>query len=172
MAVQVDGNRIKAEIVDLMKKVDKDDPDPRDVAVLREVMRREPTVWKAAGDSMINSASHLIDSINATKMVKLSLIQGWESIQDDLGYAESSPLEQLLIQQVALSWLRLGMVEFRHTDTTLGTTSTSADYWDKRLNAAQRRFLRACETLARIRKINLQSVQINIARQQINTVTT
>ena len=43
-------------------------------------------------------------------------------------------------------------------------------HWEKRLNAAQRRFLRACESLARIRKMKLPPMQINIAQQQVNQV--
>jgi len=38
-------------------------------------------------------------------------------------------------------------------------------YWEKRLTAAQRRFTRACETLARVRKLsrNTPALQFNIA---------
>jgi hypothetical protein len=46
-----------------------------------------------------------------------------------------------------------------------------AAFWDKRLSAGQRRYLRACETLARVRKITRATMQINIAgpgSQQLN----
>ena len=38
-------------------------------------------------------------------------------------------------------------------------------YWEKRLSAAQMRFTRACETLARVRKLsrNTPALQFNIA---------
>ena len=45
------------------------------------------------------------------------------------------------------------------------------EYWEKRLSASQRRYLRACETLARVRKITRTTMQINIAEegsQQVN----
>jgi hypothetical protein len=43
-------------------------------------------------------------------------------------------------------------------------TLTLGMYWEKRLSAAQRRFTRACETLARVRKLsNTPALQFNIA---------
>ena len=52
-------------------------------------------------------------------------------------------------------------------------TLTLGMYWEKRLSAAQRRFTRACETLARVRKLsrNTPALQFNIATsggQQVN----
>jgi len=44
----------------------------------------------------------------------------------------------------------------------------SGHFWDRRLSAAQRRHLRACETLARIRRMGIAALQVNIARQQVN----
>ena len=43
-----------------------------------------------------------------------------------------------------------------------------AAWWEKRLSGAQRRYLRACETLAKIRKMQLPMVQVNIGQQQLN----
>lgn len=43
----------------------------------------------------------------------------------------------------------------------------NAAYWERRLNSAHRRYLRAIETLAKIRKQGL-AVQVNIAVNQIN----
>jgi hypothetical protein len=42
---------------------------------------------------------------------------------------------------------------------------TLGQYWEKRLSAAQRRYLRACTTLARIRKMRLPAMQVNIAAE-------
>jgi hypothetical protein len=39
-----------------------------------------------------------------------------ESMRADLGYADSSALERLLIQQVTLCWLNLNLTEYRHTN--------------------------------------------------------
>ncbi len=50
-------------------------------------------------------------------------------------------------------------------------TLKQGEYWEKRLSSAQRRYLRACETLARVRKLAQASpLQVNIGAQQVNGV--
>lgn len=100
--------------------------------------------------------------------------QRLKAMRADLGYAEASALERLLIQQVTLCWLNLNLTEYRLTTVTKQSISFACGlYWEKRLSAAQRRFTRACETLARVRKLsrNVPALQFNIAAdggQQVN----
>ena len=100
--------------------------------------------------------------------------QRLKAMRADLGYAESPSLERLLIQQVTLCWLNLNLTEYRHTNVMKQSISLNQGmYWEKRLSAAQRRFTRACETLARVRKLsrNTPALQFNIATsggQQVN----
>ncbi|HET8670642.1 MAG TPA: hypothetical protein VFM05_08480 [Candidatus Saccharimonadales bacterium] len=59
-------------------------------------------------------------------------------------------LEKLLIQQAALCWLKLNLVELSYSGTMKQSiTLTLGIYWKRRLSAAQRRFTRACETTTR-----------------------
>ena len=44
----------------------------------------------------------------------------------------------------------------------------SGHSWDRRLSVAQRCHLRACETLARIRRMGIAALQVNVAGQQVN----
>ena len=87
---------------------------------------------------------------------------------------ERQILEQLLIQDAALSWLKLSIIELQYSNVMKQSiTLTLGIFWEKRLSAAQRRFTRACETLARVRKLsrNTPALQFNIATsggQQVN----
>jgi hypothetical protein len=77
-------------------------------------------------------------------------------------------LEQMLIEEVLLCWLRLIIWEYKLTELDIeGMTLIKAEFWDKRLSGAQRRYLRACETLARVRRLtrNNPALQVNIAAQ-------
>lgn len=80
----------------------------------------------------------------------------------------------LWIQHAALSWLKLSLVELHYSHTMKQSiTLTHGVFWEKRLTAAQRRFTRACETLARVRKLSrkVPALQLNIAAsggQQVN----
>ena len=49
-----------------------------------------------------------------------------------------------------------------------GVTLTHAEHWERMLSAAQGRYQRACESLARTRRLLQRAqVQINIAQQQV-----
>jgi hypothetical protein len=91
-----------------------------------------------------------------------------------LGYVGAPLLEQLLIQQAALCWLKLSLVELQYSNVMKQSiTLTLGMYWEKRLTAAQKRFARACETLTRVRKLsrNAPALQLNLATdggQQVN----
>jgi hypothetical protein len=93
-----------------------------------------------------------------------------------LGYMESPPLEQLLIDHILTLRLHLHRAEMKYNDAVVANRSaadTVTIYQDKHLTSTQSRYLRAIETLARVRRLarNTPSLQINIAReggQQVN----
>jgi hypothetical protein len=45
------------------------------------------------------------------------------------------------------------------------------EYHQKRVDACQRRYLRAVETLARVRRLGVSPVQVNIGDKQVNIAT-
>jgi hypothetical protein len=93
-------------------------------------------------------------------------------LKDDLGYEAAPPLEKALIQHIVVCWLRLSLVELRFTNVMKQSiTLTLGLSWEKRLTAAQKRFTRVCESLARVRRLSRPKAQINVAMeggQQIN----
>jgi hypothetical protein len=91
-------------------------------------------------------------------------------IENELGYKGSPILERLLIEQVMIAWLDLDIVQVKYAAATGSShTHDSGAYWDRRLNSAQHRYLRAVESLARVRKLALVApLQVNIGGQQIN----
>ena len=158
-----------SDLTSLFKSVDSEDPAREDVRALRKALEERPGLWKVAGDLSRLAAITLASSLPDNKTVDLSMSQGWEALQEELGASTASPLEQLLIQQVVLSWMRLSYVELHYSALDdQGVSMEQRKYWEGRLNAAQRRFLRACETLARIRKIDRHLIQLNIAEKQVN----
>jgi len=160
----------------LLDKTNKENPQPKDVRALAELLRgnRKLELWRD-----VLSAGHLaeltvIDNARATAAVKECWKQRLQALKRELGYQEAPLLEQLLIQQAALCWLKLNLVELSYSSSMRQSiTLTLGIYWEKRLTAAQRRFTRACETLARVRKLsrNTPALQFNIAAeggQQVN----
>lgn len=75
-------------------------------------------------------------------------------MRDKLGWNNSSQLEKIIIEQVCLNWLRLNALELTHDQKTREShTLAVGEHWDKLLTQAQRRYLRACESLAKVRKL-------------------
>ncbi len=158
------------EFGELVKKTEKSDPKPEDVQALRKYLTEHPEVWRVLGDLSEFAYSRLVDATVGDQVgLRESLKAGRLALREELGYQEASALERLLIDQIVLCWLRLNHVEFSYTAMLRRDTPLSiGDYWDRKLSAAQRRYLRACETLARVRKLRLPSLQINVGAKQVN----
>lgn len=98
--------------------------------------------------------------------------QGYEDYLSKLGYEQARGLERAMIQHIGLCWLRLQDVELRYARVFAGSVSLDVgNFWERRLSAVQRRYLRAVDTLARLRKVPL-NVQLNVAEKQVNVAGT
>lgn len=158
------------DVVAVIRAADTDKPSAETRKMLDEFLRSDPTLWHAAGDMVEQAARHLISKSAGTYAVKASMTAGWDQMQLDLARPSDGALERLLVQQVVVAWLHLGYIEYQYSamTTETGLTMKRAEYWERRLSAAQRRYLRATETLARVRRLQLPAVQVNIGNQQIN----
>ena len=107
--------------------------------------------------------------------LKLANSEKLEIIKNELGYDQSSQLERLLIEQIVLCNLRLYWVENLMIVNMKQATMLQVQHWEKRLSANQRRYFRAIETLARVRKLASRTpeiLQVNIAQNQVNQANT
>ena len=159
-----------AEFGELVRKTDKLNPKPKDVQALRRYLEHHREVWRVLGDVAEFAYNRLVDAaVGEQTAPRESLKAGKQAMREDLGYRQSSALERILIDQIILCWLRLHHAELKYTEVQNRNVPLAlAGFWERKLSATQRRHLRACETLARIRKLRLPSVQVNIAKEQIN----
>jgi hypothetical protein len=69
-----------------------------------------------------------------------------------MGYAEATGVEQMLIERVMMCWLRVIADESRVNNSYgSGVSLKQCDYAERSLSRAHSRFLRACEALERYR---------------------
>ena len=156
------------EYYELVDKVIIEDPSKEDVKALRKALHNNPKLWRIVGDLAEQAVFNLIGEIKSSPALKESLKTGWKEMQKELGGENPNPLEKLLVQQVVMSWLRLQLVEYHFTEVmNQSITLNLGRYWESRLSAAQRRHLRAIETLARVRRLlsKTPAVQVNIAAE-------
>lgn len=165
LEVYVEG---KDDLLKLLQKTNKENPSKKDVTALKKALKENPNLWRSVGDIAHMAQMQIIQNTKAAVAVRESLRHGLIAMRKDLGYEEASAVEQLLIEQVVLAWLHYHTTQMGYESTLQKSTSfKNAAYWERRLNSSHRRYLRAVETLARIRKLGL-AVQINIAEKQMN----
>jgi hypothetical protein len=114
----------------------------------------------------------MTDNLFEQEAPKLAAKANMEFIKENLGYDDAPMIEKLMIDNIVNCWFRQYWVEYQLAGFMGRDVSMSVvEWWEKRLSATQRRYLRACGTLARIRKITRATLQINIAEegsQQVN----
>ena len=160
------------ELQALARKVDKTKPDKGDVTALTVFLNQHPEFWRICGDLTEQAALIMLADMEAPRSMKESLQVGMAHMAAELTQPGDGELERLIIRQVVGCWLRLSYVEYIYGRAVIvgKQTLNQGDFWERRLSAAQRRYLRAAETLARVRRMNLPAMQVNIAAQQINQV--
>jgi hypothetical protein len=76
----------------------------------------------------------------------------YETRRDSLGWADASPIERLMIERIMLCWLRLLWVENYNGSLMQGGVSIKeSEFADRLLHRANSRYIRACESLSRMR---------------------
>ena len=160
--------QVSQSLAALTDAVDMEKPDPAKVAKLKELLENIPGLWASFGDVNAKVQRRLIQRVHRRRSEAMALTKGIEMMRRDLGHDYAPPLERILVDHVLTCWLRLQDVEWGYSITVGSGESmaiSQADWWERRLSAAQRRYLRACETLARVRKLirRTPALQINVA---------
>jgi hypothetical protein len=148
-------------------------PDEKDIARYRELALAHPGFLHS-----LKETSEYIRTALLGKMLdgnaKAHVLAEEDALKRDFGYKMASPTERLLIDQILTTRVHLLHAEAVFSDKIMQSLSfAAASYWQKFLSSAQRRYLRAIETLARVRRLarNGPLFQVNIANaggRQVN----
>ena len=154
----------------LVRKINVEHPKPKDIQAVRKMLTETPNLWREVGDlAKLSMVAVLADSgLNRDKRILIET--GIDDRKKDFGYKDAPAIEKLLIEQIIVCWVLLQKAQVLYAVAQQpGVALPEADYWERRVSAANTRFLRASETLARVRKLSgLGVVQVNIGAQQVN----
>ena len=158
------------EVVQLYRKLGKQKtPTDEDVNRLRRLVVSTPGAWWLATYTMPSIRQSLIEKMNCVGPSRACLLAEVDILKKQLGFDAAPPLERLLIEHLLTVRLRLIDAENRYNNIVVGNSVTlqQGQYWDNLLSSTQARFLRAIETLARVRRLarNTPALQINIANE-------
>jgi hypothetical protein len=140
---------------------------------LRRFLRAHPGVLSNSLSLASNTRAAVIrNSFSATPASELLVTESCRLLAQQLGWDASSPLERVLIEHCVLTWVQTHHLERVVSDLqiTPGTTPARLQAWNRSLDHAQRRHLRAIETLARIRALARRTpaiLQVNVGGQQV-----
>lgn len=168
-----EGERELAAFYDLLERTNKEEPDAEDLALLRTYLYGAPLLSSIAGDLAKRARNAIISGLTTSACRRESTEAYVTYIRNELGHDSAPMLEKLLIEQVVITWLRLYHIEiiFSRIQSSGPVKLDVGTYYDRRLSAAQRRFLRACTMLTRTRKMAGRTpglMQLNIGAQQVN----
>jgi len=145
------------------------DGDEGAVPRLREILREAPELARRFVDPAIQTQRSMIETYAGedSPVVRETLPHTLEALRVELGGGYPSPLERLLVERIAATWLQLHYFETLYAQNISNPTIVQSEFHQKRIDRAHRRHLSAVKTLAQIRKMG-PAVQINIADKQIN----
>jgi hypothetical protein len=166
------------KLCELVKKTHKESPKSEDLAALQQLLNERPDFWRGVGDMANRTLDHLCRTYyQQSAYMRECVMRRVKEMREQSGYSQSSFLERILIEQILVCYVNLYVLEINSAGKLCESHSTDTGlYWDRRLDGAQRRFTRACETLARVRKLMryAPALQVNIAAeggQQVNVTT-
>jgi hypothetical protein len=171
-------------------RINKIKMDPARADEFMKVIERAYKAKKPAKEDLQTIRKFLIDYpqfslavFSMTEATQQRIIKNWVSdevaktaveehvvyVRDEMGYHDAPIMEKMLIDNIVTVWLRLQWLDYLVAAKMAGEFSIrSMEFWQKSLASAQRNYLAACETLAKVRKMRLPNIQLNIGDQQIN----
>jgi hypothetical protein len=153
------------------KAANVDHPSPGALARLRTLLKQHPNAWRSVGDLGYLARFTMLQQFQAPPALQTSTEAALYWLRCELQREGDGAVEQLAIEAILTAWLdyQLTMARWSKYEGQ-GLSIRQVEHWQKRLTRTQGRYLRALETLARIRKLGV-SIQVNIAAaggQQIN----
>ena len=126
------------------------------------------TPWRDRAGPLLGAAALVLikDAAFMPEAVTALWAEQARDVRESLGYEGAPALERMLIEAVVVCWVRLAVMELRYSCVVSAqNTLAQVEHTEKRLTEAQKRFNRACESLARVRRLARPSVQINVAAE-------
>ncbi len=150
-------SEVYKEFAALLERTNKTNARPADVQKLTRFLdeNEAENLWRIVAGVCRTAEVTLL----AHECIPAAMRECWKrrmtAQRRELGYADAPEMEKLLISHAVVCWLRLNMLEI-FAAQALNQDAVSfkkAEFLEKRLVIAQRRFTRAVETLAKVRAL-------------------
>jgi len=164
---KLDNDQING-FLDLVKRCYEKKPSQKDVNELKKWMDTYPELWKVVFDTAHIIEENFITNMASAKASVIAMQKNTDEIRNEMRYGEASIMERMLIDDLVISWLGVQYCNYQLM-VRMGRDEKIVllEFWERRLSMSQRRYLHACETLAKVRRLmsGKPCVQVNIATQ-------
>jgi hypothetical protein len=164
---EFDDSKIR-EFLDVVSRAYRKKPNKKDLDELRKWMNDYPELWRVVFDTAWLLEDNFIKNMVQDKASIIAMKKNTDEIRKGFGYYDATFLEQMLIDNIIISWLGVQYGNFQLVNRMRRDERiVILEFWEKRVNASQRRYLQACESLMRIRRLMAvnPAIQVNIAAQ-------
>lgn len=167
MALEIMLHDDGTEFMELVKRCYREQPDKADLRELRKALETAPALYEKVFALATAVQNTLISKVTSGKTTALALTANVETMRQALGYEQAPIIEKMLIENILNAWLHYQHTEY-HVTELIGSDSTFevSRHWDRKLTNAQARYIRAIEALAKVRKLALPVLQVNINTDQ------
>jgi hypothetical protein len=148
-------------------------PTKAEMQEYKQLLNEHTAMVRTFGDLAVASGKMLLMVFKEHETMRVGASLRIDQLRTELGFEESTALERLLIDEIVLCWLDHYRIEISYAQQTKESfTLPALEQWEHVLTSKQRRYLRAVESLARVRRLlNLPGPQFNInmpGGQQVN----
>jgi hypothetical protein len=149
----------KGDELALLRANNKSQPSKEEKEALCKHLDANPELWQKIGDFAGRIQDRIIgDSASDSFLAQESYRRRLAKMRDALGWQTVTEAERILIEQVCLNWIRLNFMEAVHREKLQKSHSVrDGIYFEKMLDGAQKRFTRACEALAKVKKLTSET---------------
>jgi hypothetical protein len=140
----------------------------------RKVLERFPGIVSQYGDISLLYRRQAAARFDNHPMMQEAVKVQFNTMRDELAGENATPTELLLVDAVLGCWFdywTFAMLHEQRTGSPEGSTLKAFYQWEQTLASKESRYLRAVETLARVRRLLKLTIQINVATpgsQQVN----
>jgi hypothetical protein len=155
----------------LYKKANKGKSQTEDVKELKAFIDENPDLITNSIGLAHMAMQDLIEGLFKTETERTMIEAELDRMKIEFGYTQASVIERMLFDTVLISWVRVQYLEGDYNRMFKeGMWDNQARFYTQLLNAAHQRFMRAVDTLGRLKKFHI-NFQVNIAAdggQQVN----
>ncbi len=154
----------------IVEQARKTKPTQAELAAIQREFDEHPQLWRAMGNLAHAAQTTMLAQIKPLPKVHAAALRMIDALRQELAQPADTPLEGLLIDQILLTWLDYHLMQIAaENEQTSGASLERLEVYDRLVSARSRRYLRAIETLARVRRLAVRTpLQINIGDKQVN----